>query len=134
MRFGSTGDPLRWYISQPAKCGPLTSQFWRLPSAVRTNAPFFVPTETRILLMVVWLFPGCSYSWDRYVDWFTRGQVAPRPGLLRQWGIRPRRAGLRPPRHAPDPDTPGRWPPPHPGSLPATGSNRQLPPSIRQTG
>src|SRR5207249_11595404 len=52
MRFGSAGDPLRWYISQPAKCGPLTSQFWRLPSAVRMNAPFFVPTSNRILLML----------------------------------------------------------------------------------
>src|ERR1051325_2370813 len=51
MRFGSAGEPLRWYISQPAKCGPLTSQFWRLPSAVRMNAPFFVPTRTLIVLI-----------------------------------------------------------------------------------
>src|ERR1700681_4552345 len=51
MRLGSTGEPFRWYISQPAKCGPLTSQFLRLPSAVRMNAPLRVPTRTRTLLM-----------------------------------------------------------------------------------
>src|SRR5436190_16175183 len=62
MRFGSAGDPLRWYISQPAKCGPLTSQFCRLPSAVRMNAPFFVPTNNRILLI-------CSPS-SLCVEWF----------------------------------------------------------------
>src|SRR6266568_5085813 len=58
MRFGSAGEPLRWYISQPAKCVPLTSQFWRLPSAVRMNAPFFVPTSNRILLMLSVSFNG----------------------------------------------------------------------------
>ena len=51
MRLGSAADPLRWYISQPAKCGPLTSQVWRLPSDVRTNAPLRVPTSTRTLLI-----------------------------------------------------------------------------------
>src|SRR5437899_8356224 len=50
-RFGSAGEPLRWYISQPAKCGPLTSHFSRLPSEVRMNAPFFVPTSTRTPVM-----------------------------------------------------------------------------------
>src|SRR5713226_7091827 len=50
-RFGSAGDPLRWYISQPAKCGPLTSHFSRLPSDVRTNAPLRVPTNTRTRLI-----------------------------------------------------------------------------------
>src|SRR5260370_17043113 len=50
-RFGSTGDPLMWYISQPAKCGPLTSHFSRLPSDVRTNAPLRVPTKTRTRLI-----------------------------------------------------------------------------------
>src|SRR6267378_3827597 len=50
-RFGSAGDPLRWYISQPAKCGPLTSHRWRLPSDVRMNAPLRVPTNTRIPLI-----------------------------------------------------------------------------------
>src|SRR5229473_5635030 len=38
-RFGSTGEPLRWYISQPAKRGPLMSHCCRFPSEVRTNAP-----------------------------------------------------------------------------------------------
>src|SRR6185437_12817572 len=38
-RSGSAGEPFRWYISQPAKKGPLTSQFCRLPSDVRTKAP-----------------------------------------------------------------------------------------------
>src|ERR1700681_63820 len=51
MRLGSTGEPFRWYISQPAKCGPLTSHFSRLPSDVRTNAPLRVPTSTRTLLI-----------------------------------------------------------------------------------
>src|SRR5712692_4437864 len=50
-RFGSAGEPLRWYISQPAKWGPLTSQRSRFPSAVRTNAPLRVPTSTRTLLI-----------------------------------------------------------------------------------
>src|SRR3990172_7292933 len=50
-RFGSTGEPLRWEISQPAKWGPLTSHRWRLPSDVRTNAPFLVPTSTRTPLI-----------------------------------------------------------------------------------
>src|ERR1700682_6346276 len=52
-RFGSAGEPLRWYISQPAKCGPLTSHFSRLPSDVRTNAPLRVPTNTLTLLIPV---------------------------------------------------------------------------------
>src|SRR6266849_532130 len=52
-RFGSAGDPLMWYISQPAKCGPLTSHFSRLPSDVRMNAPLRVPTSTRTLLMLI---------------------------------------------------------------------------------
>src|SRR6266481_1250096 len=51
IRFGSTGDPFRWYISQPAKCGPLTSHFSRLPSEVRTNAPLRVPTSNRTVLI-----------------------------------------------------------------------------------
>ena len=46
-RFGFTGDPLRWYISQPPKCGPLTSHLLRFPSDVRMNAPLRVPTSTR---------------------------------------------------------------------------------------
>src|SRR6266852_3317728 len=50
-RFGSAGDPLTWYISQPANCGPLTSHFSRLPSDVRTNAPLRVPTNTRTRLI-----------------------------------------------------------------------------------
>src|SRR6266436_8142054 len=51
MRLGSTGEPLMWYISQPAKCGPLTSHFSRLPSDVRMNAPLRVPTRTRTPLI-----------------------------------------------------------------------------------
>src|ERR1700686_592306 len=56
-RLGSTGDPLMWYISQPAKCGPLTSHFSRLPSDVRTNAPLRVPTSTRTLLIFFFFLP-----------------------------------------------------------------------------
>src|SRR4029077_18576009 len=56
-RFGSAGDPFRWYISQPAKCGPLTSHFSRLPSDVRMNAPLRVPTRTRTPLMPRSFFP-----------------------------------------------------------------------------
>src|SRR3954471_4082829 len=51
MRFGSAGEALRWYISQPPKNGPATSQSCRLPSAVRTNAPLRVPTSTRTPLI-----------------------------------------------------------------------------------
>src|SRR6266702_2843634 len=51
MRLGSADDPLMWYISQPAKCGPLTSHFSRLPSDVSMNAPLRVPTSTRTLLI-----------------------------------------------------------------------------------
>src|SRR6266576_3501951 len=50
-RWGSTGEPLTWYISQPAKWGPLTSHRSRLPSEVRTNAPLRVPTRTRTPLI-----------------------------------------------------------------------------------
>src|SRR5436190_22808975 len=50
-RSGSAGDPLRWYISQPANSGPSTFQSSRVPSDVRTNAPFRVPTRSRTLLM-----------------------------------------------------------------------------------
>src|SRR5271157_4619079 len=50
-RLGSAGEPFTWYISQPAKCGPLTSHLSRLPSADRMNAPFFVPTSTRTPLI-----------------------------------------------------------------------------------
>src|SRR3979490_437546 len=51
MRLGSAGEPFRWYISQPAKWGPLTSHFSRFPSDVRTNAPLRVPTSTRTRLI-----------------------------------------------------------------------------------
>src|ERR1700680_2443184 len=40
-----------WYISQPAKWGPLTSHCSRFPSDVRMNAPLRVPTNTRTLLI-----------------------------------------------------------------------------------
>src|SRR6185503_1230082 len=47
MRSGFTGDPFKWYISQPAKCGPAISHFLRAASEVRMNAPLRVPTRTR---------------------------------------------------------------------------------------
>src|SRR5262245_57890985 len=56
MRLGSAGEPFRWYSSQPPKKGPLTSHFWRLPSAVMIKAPFLVPTRTRTLLT------ACSFQ------------------------------------------------------------------------
>src|ERR1700694_1325597 len=56
MRLGSTGEPFKWYISQPAKCGPLTSHFSRLPSDIRMNAPLRVPTRTRTPLIPRSLF------------------------------------------------------------------------------
>ena len=40
MRLGSTGEPFRWYISQPAKWGPLTSHFLRLPSDAQNERAF----------------------------------------------------------------------------------------------
>src|ERR1039458_264041 len=52
-RFGSTGDPLMWYSSQPAKCGPLTSQLSRLPSDSRMNAPLRVPAKTLTFLILI---------------------------------------------------------------------------------
>src|SRR5260370_41772762 len=55
MRLGSTGEPLRWYSSKPAKCGPLIFQSSRLPSEVMTNAPLRVPTSTLSLLIVLLL-------------------------------------------------------------------------------
>src|SRR5258708_39974777 len=55
MRLGSTGEPLRWYSSKPAKCGPLIFQSSRLPSEVMTNAPLRVPTSTLTLLIVLLL-------------------------------------------------------------------------------
>src|SRR5262249_28564467 len=62
-RFGSTGEPLRWYISQPAKWGPSTSQRSRLPSAVSTNAPLRVPTSTRTPLILTPLRALRLTSW-----------------------------------------------------------------------
>src|SRR5215472_1563210 len=52
MRFGSAGEPLTWYISQPAKNGPLTCQLCRLPSDVSMKAPLRLPTRTRTPLMI----------------------------------------------------------------------------------
>src|SRR3974377_1406831 len=51
MRLGSADEPFRWYISHPAKWGPLTFQSLRLPSEVRMNAPLRVPTSTRTVFM-----------------------------------------------------------------------------------
>src|SRR3954447_26953138 len=50
-RSGSAGEPFKWYISQPMKSGPWTSQSSRVPSAVMTNAPLRVPTRSRTLLI-----------------------------------------------------------------------------------
>src|SRR5438105_10051168 len=50
-RFGSAGEALRWYISQPANNGPSTSQSPRVPSDVRMKAPFRVPTRSRTPLI-----------------------------------------------------------------------------------
>src|SRR5512146_334767 len=46
-----------WYISHPAKWGPLISHFSRLPSEVGTNAPLRVPTNNRTPLIDVPLLP-----------------------------------------------------------------------------
>src|SRR5207237_605675 len=48
-------------ISQPAKCGPSTFQSLRFVSDVRTNAPFRVPTNTRIPLINYFSY-SCSCS------------------------------------------------------------------------
>src|SRR6185369_7903673 len=65
-RFGSTGDPLTWKISQPAKWGPLTSHFSRLPSEVRMKAPLRVPTSTRTLLILSFLFGNLLAKLDSF--------------------------------------------------------------------
>src|SRR5581483_4257474 len=57
--------------SHPPKCGPATSHRSRLPSDVRMNAPFLVPTRTRTLLIV---------TLDQLVQ--TSRQVAAAPGRL----------------------------------------------------
>src|SRR3954451_13710209 len=62
MRFGSAGEPFRWYISQPPQNGPSTFQSLRLPSAVRTNAPLRVPTSTRTPLIQVLLQSPPTYD------------------------------------------------------------------------
>src|SRR5581483_3534345 len=62
MRFGSTAEPLRWYSSQPLKNGPATSHFWRLPSAVRMNAPLRVPTRTLTWLIATSLLSEWNCS------------------------------------------------------------------------
>ncbi len=46
-RFGSAGDPARWYISQPPKSGPLIAQSRRAPPEVAMNAPFWVPISSQ---------------------------------------------------------------------------------------
>src|SRR5947199_9176381 len=50
-RSGSAGEPFRWYISHPANSGPSTFQSSRVPSDVRMNAPFRVPTRSRTPLI-----------------------------------------------------------------------------------
>src|SRR3972149_31416 len=72
-RFGSTGEPFRWYISQPAKWGPLMFHPSRFASDVRTNAPLRVPTSTRTPLMpysflfVEFSGPGCRDGRDHSI-------------------------------------------------------------------
>src|SRR5688500_8686942 len=58
MRSGSAGLPLRWYSSHPPKWGPSTCQSLRVPSEVRMNAPFLVPTSTRTPAMSA---PRCRF-------------------------------------------------------------------------
>src|SRR3990172_837127 len=73
-RFGSTGEPFRWYISQPPKWGPLMSHRARFPSDVRTNAPLRVPTRTRIPLIPP-SFPSFAPAFAG--SFFTTGAVSP---------------------------------------------------------
>src|SRR5258708_10788658 len=87
-RFGSAGDPLMWYISQPAKCGPLTSHFSRLPSDVRINAPLRVPTSTRTLLirfsfLCVW--PAVNHP--RYAELIDEHTKSYGPKCLLEWHL-----------------------------------------------
>src|SRR5207247_4079789 len=62
----------RWYISQPANSGPSTFQSSRVPSDVRTNAPFRVPTRSRTPLIVLLLldlerpFSPMTYGGPRF--------------------------------------------------------------------
>src|SRR5215831_3155027 len=67
-RFGSAGDPLRWYIPHPPKCGPLMSQCFRLPSDVKMKAPFFVPISNRTLLIVFSSSAWCRYSPEPFIS------------------------------------------------------------------
>src|SRR5262249_47360156 len=57
MRSGLAGDPFKWYISHPAKCGPLTSHLSRFPSELRMKAPLRVPTSNRTLLINLSFIP-----------------------------------------------------------------------------
>ena len=63
-RFGSgrRAIPSRGRSPSPPKCGPLTSHFSRLPSAVRTNAPLRVPTRT--LTVLIPQSPRISRYWQ----------------------------------------------------------------------
>src|ERR1700681_3720441 len=73
-----------WKISQPAKCGPLTSHFSRLPSDVRTNAPLRVPARTRTLLIYFSLLM-VNRTKDRRIDRFIIffGGRVPHPSFLK---------------------------------------------------
>src|SRR5258708_37937229 len=51
MQWGLAGEPWGLYVSQPAKWGPLSPLFSRLPSDVRTKAPLRVPANTRTRLI-----------------------------------------------------------------------------------
>src|SRR5581483_11694903 len=69
---GFAGDPATWYISQPAKCGPLTSHRSRRSSELRMNAPLRVPTSTRTPLMTAPRPPArCR------IYWFARSSRSP---------------------------------------------------------
>src|SRR5690349_739836 len=98
MRLGSAGDPFRWYISQPGKCGPLTAHVWRLPSDVRMNAPLRVPTSTLTLLISTVLRRGHTAPYPFVVPEQRKstrlGPLDLGPWTLRLEGLRPK--GLRP--------------------------------------
>ena len=47
-----------WKTSHPSKNGPSTFQSCRIPSEVRMNAPYRVPTSTRTELMRTSPFPN----------------------------------------------------------------------------
>src|SRR5579863_2156996 len=87
-----------WKISQPAKCGPWTLQFLRLPSESRMNAPLRVPANTRTLLMLRSLDAGIPAdllrrSIERPVNLWPRDDSPSKLQLRSE--VKRRSAGLR---------------------------------------